>query len=137
MDIRPLTPAYAVAPQIAPQDFSALAEAGYTTVICNRPDTENPEELGSDAMAEAAASAGVDFHYVPVMNGALGPEQVEAHRVLLDAASGPVFAYCRSGTRSSIIWALGQKGRMPTDEILSAAAGAGYDLSGLRGELDA
>ena len=45
---------------------------------------------------------------------------------------GPVIAYCRSGNRSTVLWALNQAGRMPEDEILSTADAAGYDLSGVR-----
>lgn len=136
MDLRSITPDYAVAPQIGPEDFAALAEAGYVAVICNRPDDEVPTELASAAMAEAAQAAGLHFHYLPVVNGAMTMQMVEDQGATLAAANGPVFAYCRSGTRSTIVWALSRSGQDATDDILAAASKAGYELSGLRGQIE-
>jgi uncharacterized protein (TIGR01244 family) len=137
MDIRPLTPTYAVSPQISPEDLPLIAEAGFSTVICNRPDAENPPEWQAAAMAEAAAAAGLQFHNLPLTHQTMTPENVARQRDLIDAASGPVLAYCASGTRSSVIWSLGQAGHLSTDQILAATAQAGYQLDQLRPALDA
>jgi uncharacterized protein (TIGR01244 family) len=137
MDYAEITPSYAVAPQIAPEDMPGLAEKGYTTVICNRPDHEVPPELQAAALRAAAEAAGLAFVENPVENGGLTLEMVEAQGAALADAPGPVFAYCRSGTRSAIVWALSQAGRQPTDAILSACSAAGYDLPQLRGQIDA
>ncbi|SEH91171.1 TIGR01244 family sulfur transferase [Paracoccus alkenifer] len=131
MDLRQLTDDLAVAPQIEPEDIRRLADAGYTTVIANRPDSELEPSHHSRRMAELAAQAGIAFHYVPIMPGQLGPEQVQALRDIVENAEGKVLAYCRSGTRSTMAWALGQAGRRPTRDIMQAAASAGYDLSDL------
>ncbi|PZX19778.1 uncharacterized protein (TIGR01244 family) [Palleronia aestuarii] len=136
MQINRLTPAYAVSPQIEPDDLAALREAGFTAVICNRPDAEVDAAHSADALRAAARDAGLVFHENPVVNGALGPEEVEAQRTILTAADGPVFAYCRSGTRSAIVWALGAAADQPVDEILGMARQAGYDLEGLRPQLE-
>ena len=136
MEIRQVTPGYAVAPQIEPADMAALAAAGFATVINNRPDAEVPPEQQSAAMRAAAEAAGLAYVENPVVNGAMTMDMVIAQAEALAASPGPVFAYCRSGTRSSIVWALGQAGRQPTDDILAALAKAGYDLGGLRGQID-
>ena len=136
MDLRPLTPDLSVAPQIEPEDMRRLADAGYTTVIANRPDSEVEPSHRSARMAQLAAEAGLEFYYVPIMPGQLGPEQVAAQRDALEKSRGKVLAYCRSGTRSTIAWALGQAGRRPAAEIMQAAARAGYDLSDLIPALD-
>jgi len=136
MDINEITPNYAVAPQIEPEDMPDLAEAGFTRIISNRPDSEVPPELQSTAMAAAAAAAGLEFVYIPIDNGGMTPEIVAEHTAAMATAHGPVFAYCRSGTRSSVVWALSEAGKRPTDEILSATAEAGYELGGLRGQID-
>ena len=137
MDIRRITPDYAVAPQIEPEDMPAIAAAGFRAVICNRPDAEVPSELSAAVMAIAAEAAGLGFVVNPVTHQTLNMEMVAAQMAALEAAGGPVLAYCASGTRSSIVWSLGSAARMPAGEIIAAAARAGYDLAGLRPRLEA
>ncbi|MEM9580211.1 MAG: TIGR01244 family sulfur transferase [Pseudomonadota bacterium] len=135
MDIRHISDVYAVSPQIAPKDCAAIADAGFTCIICNRPDAEIPASHHASPMADAARQAGLAFHALPLTHQTMTPENIEQHKALIEAANGPVLAYCASGTRSTIVWALGQAGQTPANEILSAAASAGYDLAGLRGAL--
>jgi len=138
MDIRRLTDDYAVSPQITPEDLSALRDAGFTTVICNRPDAEVPPELSSDAMRAAVEAAGMAFVHNPVVGASLGMQQVEVQGKAIAAAPGPVFAYCASGNRSSIVWALSQAGTRPTDDLIEAAARFGYvNVAGFRDQIDA
>ncbi|TNC73876.1 TIGR01244 family sulfur transferase [Rubellimicrobium roseum] len=134
MDIRRITPDYAVSPQIAPEDVPELVAAGFRTVVCNRPDSEIPMELSSEVMRITVEAAGLTFVDNPVTHPTMTPERIAAQAEAME--KGPVLAYCASGTRSSILWSLAQAGRMPTDEILSATARAGYDLSALRPRLD-
>jgi len=134
MDIRRITPDYAVSPQIEPEDVPEIAAAGFRTVICNRPDVENPMELSSDVLRVAVEAAGLNFVDNPVTHPTMTPERIATQAEAM--TEGPVLAYCASGTRSSILWSLAQAGRLPTDEILSATARAGYDLSALRPRLD-
>ncbi|MBL0942983.1 MAG: TIGR01244 family phosphatase [Hydrogenophaga sp.] len=131
MDLKRLTPSLAVAPQVAPADMAALAAAGFTTVICNRPDGEQPGQPDHHTMAAAAQAAGLRFVFQPVVSGQIGPAQVQAFGEALAQATGPVLAYCRSGTRCTTLWALSQAGQRPWDELLATAAAAGYDLSRL------
>lgn len=137
MDLRQITPDYAVSGQIAPEDFEHLRAAGFTDVICNRPDMEVGPEAQADALRGAAEAAGLTFHVNPVVAGGLSQDNIDAQRAVLEKAEGPVFAYCRSGNRSTVVWALAKAGTTPSSELLRAAAEAGYDLEGLRTHLEA
>lgn len=137
MDIRPLTPEYAVSPQISPEHLPEIAAAGYRTVICNRPDAENPADLASDAIRAAAEANGLRFVDNPVIGGALTMQNVTAQGEAIAGSDGPVLAYCASGNRSSIVWALSQAGRRPVDELIGLPARFGYQLEGLRGQIEA
>ena len=127
-----------VSPQITPEDIPALAEAGVRAIICNRPDMENPESLSSEHMAKAARAAGLTFADIPLAPGMLSLDIIAAQRDAIDAAQGPVLAYCASGTRSAYLWAfaMASDDRMATDDILSALDRAGYPAPGLGPQLD-
>lgn len=88
-------------------------------------------------MQAAAQAAGLNFVVLPVTHATLSLELAAQQKDACAASSGPVLAYCASGTRCSIVWALGQAGEMDTASILDATAAQGYDLSQLRGQLDA
>ncbi|MFD1342937.1 TIGR01244 family sulfur transferase [Litorisediminicola beolgyonensis] len=136
MDIRQVTPDYAVTPQIAVEDVPAIAQAGFVRVICNRPDAEVPPSHQADAIRAAVEAAGLSFEALPLTHQTMTPENIARHKALAEGAEGKVLAYCASGTRSTVIWALGQAGAQPVDEILGTAARAGYDLGGLRPRLE-
>lgn len=137
MDIRKITDRYNVSPQIGAEDVPALKEAGITTVICNRPDAEVPPSHQADAIGEAVRAAGLNFEVLPITHQTMTPENIARQAELVAASDGPVLAYCASGTRSSVIWALGQARERSTEDILETTARAGYDLSGLRPTLEA
>jgi uncharacterized protein (TIGR01244 family) len=137
LEIRPLSSDYAVSPQIDPEDLPAIVAAGYTTVINNRPDGEIPPSHHDAAMRAAAEAAGLRFVSNPVIGGALTLENVTAQAEAMAGSEGPVLAYCASGNRSSIVWALSQAGRMETDAILAATERAGYQQDHLRPQIDA
>ena len=137
LDIRQITPAYAVSPQIDPGDMAAIAAAGFTTIICNRPDAEIPPSHHASAMAQAAQNAGLEFVVIPVTHQGLNAQMVADQKAAMDGSRGPVLAYCASGTRSSIVWSLASAGEMAADDIITATATAGYDLAGLRPRLEA
>ncbi len=132
MDIRTVTPDFAVAPQIEPADLAAAKARGFTLVINNRPDGEAPDQPTSAEIQAAAAAAGLDYVHVPVV-GRPGEAQVEAVSAALTEAKGPVLAFCRSGTRSIVTWALGQAagGRRTREDLVGLGQAAGYDLTGV------
>lgn len=137
MDIRQITPTYAVSPQITADDCQSIADAGFVAIICNRPDMEITPDCHACEIETAAKAAGLAFTVLPITHQTLNAENVATHKAAIDAAEGPVLAYCASGTRSSIIWSLGQAGELPSDEIILATSQAGYDLRGLHPQLEA
>lgn len=136
MDIKPLTPDYAVSPQITPDDVAAVKAAGYVTIICNRPDGEIPREVQSAQVAAAAESAGLAFIDNPVFPGAMTQQNLDLQGQAITEAGGPVFAYCASGNRSSIVWSLLNVATLGVDGVLAATTAAGYDHQPLRGQLE-
>lgn len=137
MDIRQITPRFFAAPQICDDDMTAIAAAGIKRVICNRPDVEIPPSHHCGVLAEAAQAAGLEFVVQPLTHQTMTPEVIAANRALMDACDGPVLAYCASGTRSTIAWALAAAPEMPADEIIAAARNGGYDLQHLLPTLEA
>lgn len=136
MDIRPLDDTTFVAPQIDPEDITALAEQGVTTIICNRPDAEVPPSHQAAALQAAAEAVGLAFTFNPVAMPNLTLDAVTEQADAIDSAEGKVLAYCASGTRSAILWAFAKAGQMPTADILAALRGAGYALDGIGGQID-
>ncbi|MBJ3762838.1 TIGR01244 family phosphatase [Maribius pontilimi] len=137
MNIRQITPSYAVSPQIDVSDVPGIAASGFSAIICNRPDDEVAPDQASAAIRAAAEAAGLAFHDNPVSNGGLGAPQIAAQAQVLAEADGPVLAYCRSGTRSCFVWAFGAAETTEVQKIVEAAARAGYDLSPVAGQLAA
>lgn len=137
MDIRQITPRFFAAPQIDPGDMPALATAGFTLILCNRPDAEVPPSHQAAAIKAAAEAAGIAFAQQPLTHQTMTPDVIAHNRALAEAANGKVLAYCASGTRSTIAWALGEAGSRPVDDIIAAARAGGYDLENLRPTLEA
>ncbi len=136
MDLRPLDDTLSVTPQLDPADLPGLAASGVGTIICNRPDAENPPDRQAAAMQAATEAAGMAFVFNPVTMQQLTMQAVEEQADAVDgAAEGGVVAYCASGTRSTILWALAMAGRMPVDEILAATGRAGFPLDGMRQQI--
>ncbi|MEQ1768751.1 MAG: TIGR01244 family sulfur transferase [Devosia sp.] len=124
-----------VAPQIETDDIAAIKAAGFTTIVNNRPDGESPDQPSSVEMQAAAEKAGLAYHYIPLGREGVSPDMIEQEKAALEGSAGPVFCYCRSGTRSTTLWALSQAGEHPAEEIVAAAMHAGYDISHLVGYL--
>jgi uncharacterized protein (TIGR01244 family) len=137
MDIRAITPDYAVSPQIELSDLGAIKAAGYAMIIDNRPDGEIPPHLQTAAMKAEAEALGLTFVAHPVIGGALTMDNVTAQRAAIAAATGPILAYCASGNRSSIVWALAEAGKRPVDELVGLPARFGYQLDHLRPQIEA
>lgn len=135
---RTLDPSISVFGQIAPADVAAAREQGFTTIINNRPEGEEPGQPTGAEIEAAATAAGLAYVAIPVSPGGFSPAQVEQMAAALDKADGPVLAFCRSGTRSTFLWALARHIMGDDGETLIAkAAGAGYDLNPIRPMLTA
>ncbi|MEP9388487.1 TIGR01244 family sulfur transferase [Mesorhizobium sp. KR9-304] len=109
MEYRQISDNYSVSGQILPQDIAAVKAAGFKSVICNRPDNEQPGQPSADSMKAAAKAAGLEFRYIPVISGQITEENVADQAAALEGLKGPVFAYCRSGARSTNLYALIQE----------------------------
>ena len=118
-----------VSGQIRPEDVADLYAQGVRTIINNRPDGEEPNQpLGAD-IERAAQDAGVTYRFIPIVRG-IGPADVEAMSEAIDQCEGKVLAYCRSGTRSALAWAVASaRSGVPRSEIERKADAAGVDIS--------
>ena len=126
---------FAVSLQLEPSDIRGLADAGFSTVICNRPDGEELSQPTVASMREAAEAAGLAFHHIPVSGGEFPPVAIKAFAKVREEADGKVLAYCRTGTRSITLDALANVEDETADDRIKRAERAGYDLSGLRDRL--
>lgn len=128
---RPLNDSVWAAPQISIEDMDAIAGMGVRRIVNNRPDDEDPGQPSSAEIESAARAAGLDYVHAPIA-GMPGADAVRAVASVLEADE-PVLMYCRSGTRSTVAWALAMRAldRAGPDEIRRVAAAAGYDLSRL------
>lgn len=135
--LKRLTPFLSVSPQVDADDIGALAAQGYQSVICNRPDGEGENQPASADMQAACARQGIDYRYIPIVPGKVTDADVAAFAQALSSMRGPILAYCRTGTRSTTLWALSEAGRLHPATVLATAATAGYELSALEPRLQA
>lgn len=126
-----------VAPQIDVASVAAARDAGVTMIINNRPEGESDDQTPGAEIEAAAQAAGLSYVAIPITHSGFSQPQVDAMVEALAKANGPVLAYCRSGTRSTHLWALAEakQGGDP-DALTNIAAKAGYDISGIRPLMD-
>lgn len=134
---RPLTDSVSVSAQIDTADVAEAACMGFTMIVNNRPEHESPDQTPGEVIAEAARAAGLSYRAIPITHSGFSENQIDALLDALDQAEGPVLCYCRSGTRSTLLWALARarRGDRP-DAIAERAQAAGYDVSAIRPLLD-
>jgi len=129
MKVRPLDEKMQVSSQIRPEDVARLKESGVRMIVNNRPDDEEPGQPHSSEIEAAAEKAGIAYRFVPIQRG-IGPADVECMREALEAADGKMLAFCRSGNRSALAWAVARRAQgASVEELQRAAANAGVDLS--------
>ena len=131
MEIKPITKALSVSPQITVDDVFEIATAGFRSIICNRPDGEGPDQPNSSELQTAAEQVGLKFRYLPIVSGKVTDEDVEEFGDALAELPNPVLAYCRTGMRSATLWSLFEGDKRPLPEILEIAKAAGHDMSGV------
>lgn len=120
----------AICAAIGPDAMPAAAEAGIRAIINNRPDGEEPHQASSQSVETAAKQNGLDYRFVPINMRALSPDDVERMRTALNETPAPRVAFCRSGSRSYILWALAKAGsEAELDGMIEQAAGHGFDIS--------
>ena len=134
---RQLTERVHVSPQIGPSEVAEAARAGFGLIINNRPEDESDDQTPGSQIAAAAAASGLGYVAIPVTHAGFSESQVAAMAQALASTEAPVLAYCRSGTRSTLLWALAEASRGVSPHSLAAAANqAGYDISPIRTLID-
>jgi sulfide:quinone oxidoreductase len=131
MEFKKVTGDLAVGGQISLNDIKEIAAAGYRSILCNRPDGEAPDQPTFEEVEAAARAAGLEIVYQPVTSGKVTDEDAEHFTEVYAKLPKPVFAYCRTGTRSVTLWSLAEATNRPLPEILSSAKSAGYDMAGV------
>lgn len=133
---RKLTDRIYASPQIGLDEVARAAEEGFSLIINNRPEDEGPDQVPGETIASAARAAGLDYVAIPVTHAGFSEPQVQAMATAL-AGAGKVLAYCRSGTRSTLLWTLAEASRgVDPDELAQAAEQAGYDIGPVRAIAD-
>lgn len=134
---RKLTDKVLASPQIGRDEVAAAAAEGVTLIVNNRPEGESDDQTAGAEIEAAAKAAGLGYVAIPVTHAGFSEAQVKAMAEALAGAEGKVLAYCRSGTRSTLLWALAEASRGANpDELARHAAEAGYDLAPVRALID-
>jgi uncharacterized protein (TIGR01244 family) len=137
-DFRELSENVLASPQLTPADIGRARDEGVRLIVNNRPEGEAEDQTPGSAIEAAARAAGLDYTAIPIGRDGFGEAQVRAMREALDRAEGKVLAYCRTGTRSTLLWALAEAASGADPEaIAAAAAAAGYDVAPVRTAMDA
>lgn len=139
MHIRQINDSFYAAPQITVDDVAEARSIGVSLIINNRPEEEEHGQPAGGDIAAAARAAGMHYVAIPVTHAGFSSAQIDAMRAALDEnEDGKTLAFCRSGTRSTLLWALAEaRDGRNADEIDRDAAAAGYDVSPIRMLLDA
>ncbi|MCB2089427.1 MAG: TIGR01244 family sulfur transferase [Sphingomonadaceae bacterium] len=132
MEVKQLDDTLSVRGQIAPAEVAEAAAMGFRSIICNRPDGEQPHQPDAEAIAAAAGAAGMEFCHIPIVPGQITPEKIAAFEAALKDLPGPILAYCRTGTRSAMLWGLHKAPELGADGAMQAAADAGCDIAQAR-----
>jgi uncharacterized protein (TIGR01244 family) len=136
-DFRRITDEFWASPQITLSDVEDAKQRGFALIVNNRPEGEADDQVPGAQIGAATRAAGMAYAAIPVTHAGFSEDQVRAMVAVLDQAEGPVLAYCRSGTRSTLLWSLTQASLGHDAEALaSAAANGGYDLAPIRALLD-
>ena len=136
MIINKISPEYSVSAQICADDLPNIVTAGFKSIICNRPDTENPKNLQIEILKRRTTTVGLEFAENVFGPSTFGMDKIDRQSQLLVKMPGPVLAYCASGNRCCIIWAFAKAGIIETNAILKATEAAGFQLSHLRPQLE-
>jgi sulfide:quinone oxidoreductase len=131
MDVKKISDGISVGAQIQTDDIVILAQRGFRAIVCNRPDGEAADQPTHEEMEKAAKDAGLAFLYLPVTPGIVTEETAAAFKQALTELPGPVFGYCRTGTRTTTLWSLAMASDKSVVDILAATKAAGYDMGGV------
>ncbi len=136
MKLAILSPDLTALAQPSVDEIGELADRGYRSIIGNRPDGEEPDQPAWDKLRAAALARGIDAVHIPVVASQITEADINAFRDALERLPRPIAAFCRTGTRSTLLWALTNETLLTVDERIGIAAKQGYDLVPFRALLD-
>jgi len=136
MKSKMLTPDLSVMPQVSEADIAELSLRGFKSIISNRPDGEAGDQPAWTAIAAAAHSHGMEARHIPVVAGQIDDDDVAAFAAALRDMPTPIAAFCRTGTRAALLWALANEGSQSPDERIRIAAAQGFDLEPFRARIE-
>ena len=131
MSYAKLSDAVSVSGQISADELATIQSTGFVGIVNNRPDGEMPGQPKAADMAEKATGLGLTYTHIPVTSPPFSESDIAAFKSVLETAKGPVLAHCKSGMRSTCLWALSQADQIDPQTLINAAANAGFDISGL------
>lgn len=137
MIINPLTADLSVMPQVSEADITELARRGFKSIIGNRPEGESPDQPRFTDLKAAAMAHGMEAVHIPVVASAIGAEDIKAFCEAVEDLPKPIAAFCRTGTRAALLWALANEAGLTVDERIAVAAKARIDLESFRARLGA
>ena len=127
---------FSVSPQINLDNIKTLADEGVKTLICNRPDGEEPNQITCAEIKAAAAEHGINFIHIPVPGRVIDEESLNEFLEVIDGTDDKIHAYCKTGTRSSIFWALSHARGKSADQVLEKAASLGINLTPVADQIE-
>lgn len=130
--LRELEPGLSVCGQLLPDDLPDLVAQGFRSLICNRPDEEEPDQPDASEIEAKARALGLHWTSIPVTSATLGDPDIDAFADALARMPRPILAYCRSGNRCCVLWGLARSKDTALEELESRAREAGYDLTAWR-----
>ena len=134
---RRLTDSILASPQISIADLAEAKAQGVGLVINNRPEGESDDQVSGAEIESAARALGMDYVAIPVTHAGFSGPQIDAMAAALANGEGKILAYCRSGTRSTLLWALAQASAgADLAEVTAQAEAAGYDVTAVRPLMD-
>ena len=136
MKLAILTPNLSALPQPAVEAIGDLADRGYRSIISNRPDGEAPDQPTWTDLKAAALARGMEAVHIPVVASQIDEADIRAFHDALERLPKPIAAFCRTGTRSTLLWALANEAGLTVDERMQIAAKEGYDLQPFRALLE-
>ncbi|ULJ61174.1 TIGR01244 family sulfur transferase [Wielerella bovis] len=114
------------------------AQYGIQTVICNRPDDEEPNQPSFEQVKTWLNAVGIEnVVYMPVVMDGIDDAALREFQETVAKSPAPILAYCRTGTRSAMMWALNQTKRgVEVNSLIKAAELANIDLEPHRYRLE-
>ena len=131
-----LTPALSVMPQVSEADIAELSRRGFKSIISNRPEGEAADQPTWAAIAAVSLSHGMEARHIPVVASQIDDEDVAAFAAALRDLPTPIAAFCRTGTRAALLWALANEGSQSADERIRITASQGFDLEPFRARIE-